>query len=160
MRHQPLLVIFATSALTFSLATTVHAQAKPPVISNREFKEGSARLTVTGSFAFVDTVAINKMASFADGEETWLMFGNSGSTDPGVAITYSESGETGVTISKGKMTATAGIIIGEKSECTGKVAVTPTLVSGNYTCVGVTSYDPVTGKMGTVKIDVVFTAKS
>jgi hypothetical protein len=49
---------------------------------------------------------------------------------------------------------------GEKTECTGKSDVTPTLVSGRYVCTGLTSYDPATGKMGKVNVEVVFTAKT
>jgi hypothetical protein len=143
-----------------TLAMPATAQGKPPVISKREFREGSARVTVTGSFAFNLDIALNKMASFGDGEATWIMFGVSGSSNPSVAIMYGETGETGVTVAKGKMTATGGIIIGEKSECSGSVEVKTALVSGRYTCVGVTSNDPDTGKMGKVNIEVVFTAKS
>lgn len=143
-----------------ALAATAGAQGKPPVISTREFKEGTAKVTVTGSFTFSQDIALNKMASFGDGEATWLMFGVSGSADPSVAITYGTTGETGITIAKGKMVATGGIIVGEKSECSGTVEVKPALVSGRYSCVGVTSHDPDTGRLGKVNIEVVFTAKS
>lgn len=61
---------------------------------------------------------------------------------------------------KGKLTATGGIIPGEESQCSGKVKVTGTAVTGDYACTGVTSYDPATGKMGTVDIKVQFSAKS
>jgi hypothetical protein len=53
-------------------------------------------------------------------------------------------------VARGKLTATAGITPGEKSLCTGKVEVTAKLISGQYTCKGVTSYDPATSKMGKV----------
>ena len=132
-----------------------------PKISQRTYVDGSAKLVVTGAFAINEDVAINKPASISDGESTWLQFGASGSAQPNVLITYSETHEIGIIIGKGKLTATTGITPGaEHSECTGKAEVTPKLVSAKYTCRGVTSYNPATGKMSMVDIEVTFTAKS
>ena len=50
-------------------------------------------------------------------------------------------------------------IQGEKSECSGTAKVTPTEITGDYACKGVTSHDPKSG-MGKVDIKVRFTAKS
>jgi hypothetical protein len=49
---------------------------------------------------------------------------------------------------------------GEQPQCSGGTEVTGTLVSGHYTCPDIVSYDSRTGKMGKVKIEVRFTAKS
>ncbi len=160
MRLAFLLRAFSGSLLLAPFASLAAAQSKPPVISTRQFAGGSAKVTVTGSFGFSADIAINKMASFGDGEATWLQFGNSGSADPNATITYGTTGETGITVAQGKLVATGGIIVGEPSECSGKVEVTTKLVSGRYTCTGVTSHDPATGKMGKVNIEVVFTASS
>ena len=103
---------------------------------------------------------INLQASYGDGEVTWLQFGASGSEAPNALITYGETKEIGITIGKGKLTVTGGIMPGEKSACSGKVEVTPKLLSGKYTCHSVSSYDPATAKQGTVDIEVTFTAKS
>ena len=48
------------------------------------------------------------------------------------------------------------------SGCSGKAVVTPTLITGDYTCLGVASYDPSKGLkgMGKVDIKVKFTAAS
>jgi hypothetical protein len=131
----------------------------PPAISQRQFSDGSAKVTVAGSFTIDQEIPINKIASVADGESTWLQFGASGAIEPNILITYGETGETGVIVGKGKSSATGGITPGEKSDCTGTVQVTPTLVSGEYTCRDVVSYEPGKG-MGKVNIKVVFSAKS
>ena len=158
---QPTLIGVAGGALLLAaLATPGSGQTKPPTISARQFVGGSAKVTVTGSFSFDQDVAIDMKASVGDGEMTWLQFGASGGEAPNVAITYGETGETGIVVGRGKALATGSIIVGEKSECSGKVEVTPALISGRYTCVGVTSHDPATGKMGKVNLEVSFTAKS
>ena len=60
---------------------------------------------------------------------------------------------------KGKAQVTAGIIEGDTPQCTGATEVTPSSVSGQYKCLGATSYDRGTGKMGKVDVEVRFTAK-
>ena len=132
---------------------------RPPAISERQFTGGSAKVTVTGSAKIDEDIAINTKASYGDGEMTWLQFGASGSEAPNALITYGETGEIGITVGKGKLIATGGIMPGEESECSGKVKVTATLISGEYVCAGVTSFDPATG-LGKVDIKVRFTAKS
>ena len=132
---------------------------RPPAISERQFTGGSAKVTVTGSANIDEDIAINTKASYGDGEMTWLQFGASGSEAPNALITYGETGEIGITVGKGKLIATGGIMPGEESECSGKVKVTATLISGEYVCAGVTSFDPATG-LGKVDIKVRFTAKS
>jgi hypothetical protein len=131
-----------------------------PVISTRQFTGGSAKVVVSGAFSINEDVPINSQASFGDGTATWLQFGNSGSAQPNALITYGESKEIGITIGRGKLIATGGIMPGEASECSGKAEVTAKLVSGHYTCKGVSSYDPATSKMGKVDIEITFTAKS
>jgi hypothetical protein len=144
-----------------ALVSPVYGQAKLPVISARTFTSGVAKVTVTGAFSISQDVPINVAASFGDGEMTWLQFGSSGAAEPNAGITYNaESGETGITIARGKQLATGGIMPGEKSECTGKVEVTASLVSARYTCVGLTSYDQTTRQMSKVNIEVIVTARS
>ena len=130
-----------------------------PTISQRQYTGGSAKVTVTGSARIDADVPLNTGASYSDGEVTWLQFGVSGGADPEALITYGDTKEIGISIGRGKLTATGGIIPGEKSECAGKVQVTESLVSGEYTCRGVTSHDPA-GGMGKVDITVSFTAKT
>jgi hypothetical protein len=131
----------------------------PPTISARQFVDGSAKVTVSGSAQIDQEIAINTKASFGDGGMTWLQFGESGSEAPNLLITYGETGEIGISVGKGKFVATGGIIPGEESQCSGKVQVNGTSVVGDYTCAGVVSHDPAT-KMGKVDIKVRFTAKS
>ena len=132
---------------------------RPSTISERQFTGGSAIVTVTGSAKIDQEIAINTKASYGDGGMTWLQFGESGAEAPNALVTYGKDGEIGITVGKGKFIATGDIVPGEDSQCTGKVQVTQTSVSGDYTCTGVVSHDPAT-KMGKVDIKVRFTAKS
>ncbi len=155
-RHIP---ITWTALFILCGGTALRAQDFPR-ISQRQYVDGSVKLVVTGAFAINEDVAINKPASFSDGESTWLQFGASGSEKANVLITYGETKEIGITIGRGKLHATGGITPGQKSDCSGTAEVTAKLISGKYTCHGITSYDPGTGKMSTVDIEVTFTAKS
>lgn len=131
-----------------------------PAISARQMISGSAKVIVTGSFSINEDVLINAPASFGDGEMTWIQFGISGSSKPNALITYGENQETGVSVGLGKAVATGGLMVGEKSTCTGKVQVTETLISGHYICRGLTSHDAATSKLGKVDVEVAFTARS
>ena len=161
MRHIPLLPRAAAASLVLAaLASPAAAQGGVvPAISGRTFTGGSARVTVTGSFQMDQDIPINDKASFGDGGMTWIQFGASESGAGDALITY-QPGEIGIIIGKGKFTATAGVMEGETPQCSGKSDVTPALVSGHYTCPGITSYNPATGKMGKVDIEIRFTAKS
>jgi hypothetical protein len=161
MRRIPFLSsVVATGLCLAVLPSSVRGQgARPPAISERQFTGGSAKVTVTGSATIDQEIAINTQATYGDGGMTWLQFGASGSEEPKALITYGEDGEIGITVGKGKFVATGGIMPGEDSQCSGKVQVTGTPVSGEYSCAGVTSHDPATG-MGKVGIKVRFAAKS
>jgi hypothetical protein len=141
-------------AATFLLTMSLPVVAQVPKISNRTFTSGTATLKVTGTWTLSEDVEINKPASIADGEMTWLQYGSSGSDSANVLVTVQPE-EVGISPAKGKQTATAGA-----DNCKGKLEVTPSLVTGNYKCTGVTSYDQKTRKMGTVDIEISFTARS
>jgi hypothetical protein len=115
---------------------------------------------VTGSEKIKAAIPINKEASISDGEMTWLQYGASGSESPNSLITFGQTGEVGVSAGRGKFMVTAGVMPGEKPQCAGKTDVSATLISGNYTCRGITSYDAKSGTMGKVDMVVRFTAKS
>lgn len=160
MRRIPLLPGLLTTGLLLLAASAARGQTgAPPTISQRQFTGGSAKVTVTGSATMDVEIPINDKASYGDGTVTWLQFGASGAPEPNLLITYGETGETGITVGRGKLTATGGIMPGEKSACSGQAKATATLVSGEYTCTGVTSYEPGKG-MGKVDIKVTFSAKS
>jgi hypothetical protein len=161
MRRVPFLSsVVATGLLLAIVPSRASGQSgPPPAISKRQFTGGSAKVTVSGSATIDQEIAINDKASYGDGTMTWLQFGVSGAAEPNVLITYGETGETGIIVGKGKFTATGGIIPGGESQCTGKVQVTATSISGDYAYVGVTSLDAAF-KMGKVDIKVRFTAKS
>jgi hypothetical protein len=152
--------ILAGLTLLILLAAPAASQTTGfPTISQRQYTGGSAKVTVTGSARIDADIPLNAQASYSDGEVTWLQFGVSGSDDPEALITYGDTKEIGITVGKGKLVATGGIIPGEKSECSGKVQVTGSLVSGEYRCTGLTSHDPA-GGMGKVDVKVSFSAKS
>lgn len=135
------------------LVATADAAGKVPVISARTFGAGSAQVVVTGSFAFTADIALNIPASISDGEDTWLQYGASGSDAPNVLFKVSAT-EIGIIVAQGKPSATAG------DTCQGKLDVTAASVSGHYACKNVTSYDPRSGQMGTVNIDISLTAST
>jgi hypothetical protein len=116
-------------------------------------------VSVKGATEIAAEVPLNTQASISDGGMTWLQYGASGSEAPNALITYSPY-EIGVSAGKGKFIVTAGIMPGEKPTCSGSSEVTENAVTGHYTCPGLTSYDAATGKMGTVDIDIRFSAKS
>lgn len=141
-------------AATILGATVVNAASSIPVISARGYAGGSAKVTVSGSFTINADIPINKQASMSDGEMTWLQYGVSGAAEPNMLLTVS-SHEVGFGVARGKAIATAGA-----ENCTGDMVVGPRQVQGKYSCKGVTSYDPGTGQMGTVDIEIQFSAIS
>jgi hypothetical protein len=162
MRCTPIVSRVAAPAL-IALAIVPPALAQEaayPPISARQFTDGSVTVRLTGSQDIDEEIPINTQASIGDGDVTWLQYGASGAESPNSLITYTQTGEVGVSVGKGKFTVTAGVTPGEKPQCEGKTDVTPTLITGSYTCRGVTSYDGTTGTMGKVDVVVAFTAKS
>lgn len=148
------LLCAAVTALGAMLLTSPLVGQAPARISARQYTDGSAKLTVTGSFRIDEDVKLNKMASYSDGEYTWLQFGASGSDSANVLVTIGEGG-IGIGPGLGKNGATA-----EGDNCKGKIEVTAALVSGAYTCTGVTSYNSATRKMGTIDLTIRFTAET
>jgi hypothetical protein len=161
MHHSSLLSpVVVTCLMLAALAAPAAGQTSGfPTISQRQYTGGSATVTVSGSATIDAEIPLNAQASYSDGEVTWLQFGASGAETPNSLITYGETKEIGIAVSKGKFTATGGIMPGEASECSGKVRVTASEVSGEYTCAGLTSHDPGRG-MGKVNIKVRFSATS
>ena len=152
--------LLVVTALSMPVAA-VAAQARHyPPISARQFTTGSIQVKVTGTWAMDETIPIDKMASIGDGGMTWLQYGASGSSGPNATITFNDMNEVGVIVAKGKSQATSGVGGNEKPWCTGKVDVKPALITGEYTCNEVTSYDQGTRAMGKVVIVVKFTAGS
>ncbi len=148
--------IYGIAAGVVGVIAVALAQAADgfPKIGARGYVGGSAKVTVTGSFQVNADIPINKQASMSDGEMTWLQFGASGAAEPNMLLTVS-SYEVGFGVARGKATATAGA-----EDCTGDMVVGERQINGKYSCKGVTSYDPSTGQMGTVDIEIQFTALS
>jgi len=147
-------VTFALLALACAwMADVADAGGKIPVISQRTFVAGNAHVIVTGSFKFTADIALNIPASISDGEDTWLQYGASGSEAPNALFKVSPT-EIGIIVAQGKPSATAG------DTCQGKLDVTAASVKGHYVCKNVASYDPRSGQMGTVDIDISLVATS
>jgi hypothetical protein len=161
MSGLPLRLGVAASCLLLALlASPAGGQTSGfPTISARQFTGGSAKVTVTGAAKIDQEIPLNIQASIGDGEVTWLQFGASGSETPNAGITYGQTREIGISVGKGKFIVTGGIIEGEKGQCSGTAKVTKTSISGEYSCAGLTSYDPASG-MGKVDVTVRFTATS
>lgn len=161
MRWIPVLFSLVATFLAGALRVpSAEGQASPiPAISARQFTGGSAKVKVTGSSQIDAEVPINTLASISDGDHVWIQYGASGAPTPNALITVHD-GELGFSVGKGKFIVTASIMEGGEAQCSGKTDVTPSLVSGRYTCPGIDSYDAATRTMGKVSIEISFTAKS
>ena len=144
----------AVAALDWAAIAGAAAGVEVPVISARTYVGGSATVTVTGSFQLKAEIPINQQASMSDGEMTWLQYGASGSATGDVLVTVSLD-EIGVSVGRDKKVATAGA-----ADCTGRIDVAARLITGHYTCPGVTSHDPREMGLGKVNIEVRFSAAS
>lgn len=152
--------LIAPGLILIVLASGLAGQSSQvPTISARQFSSGSAQVRVTGAERIDEEVTINAQASVGAGDMTWIQFGVSGAETPNALITY-QPGELGISVSRGRFIATAGIMVGAAPQCSGSTEVTATSVSGHYTCAKVTSYDAGTGKMGEIDVEIRFTAKS
>src|SRR5690348_16502606 len=82
-RLAPFARIVSLGSVLFLLVAPLAAQTDGfPTISGRQFTGGSAKVTVTGSTTITKEIPINTVASFSDGESTWLQFGASGAAEP------------------------------------------------------------------------------
>lgn len=127
------------------------------VISERTYTSGSARVKVTGFFTIDGAVQLNK-SGLTDDDQTWIPYGEHGAQALNVLFTNSTAmAEHGVTIGFGPYIVTATSTSGE---CRTKIDVTPTLVTGRYSCTGSTARNNQTGEMGKVDIEVEFSAGS
>ena len=125
-----------------------------PVISERTYKVGSMQLRVSGFFDIDASPALDTVASISDGEYTWIQYGKSGEAAPNATVTIGQ-GDIGISVGVGRFVATGTTI-----ECEITTEVTPTRVSGHYSCPKVAGYNQETRAMGDVKIEVDFEAAS
>lgn len=127
-------------------------------ISARTYGGGSAQVKVSGLFEVDGSQSLNKPASITDDDQTWIQYGVSGAPELNVLFTNSESmAENGVIIGVGPYTVTATSTSGE---CQTNFDVTPTTISGHFSCTGSTGYNKSNGQMGKVNIKVDFNASS
>ncbi len=150
----PACAVAVLAVMVLSTSATGEAVAKLPVISDRTYVAGSAKLVVKGTFQINADIPINKPASISSDGMTWLQYGDSGAEAPNVLVTVSPY-EVGIGVGLGKQVATAGNDI-----CTGDMVVTATSITGHYKCPEVVSYDPRSGNMGKVSVEIHLTATS
>jgi len=132
--------------------------AEPLIISPRTYTNGTVTVKVTGFFDADGSQTLNVPASLTDEDQTWLQYGISGAPELNVLFTNSQSmAEHGVTVGLGPNSVTTTSTSGE---CRTQVDVTPTLVTGNYSCTGSTGYNSQTSEMGEVEVEVEFSAGS
>jgi hypothetical protein len=125
-----------------------------PVISDRTYTAGHMQLRVSGFFDIDASPALDTRASITSDGHTWIQYGASGEEPPNATVTVGE-GDMGIGVSVGRYVATGTTI-----ECEIVIEVTPTKVSGHYSCPKVTGYNPADGSMGDVKIELDFEATS
>lgn len=127
-------------------------------ISARTYGGGSAQVKVSGFFEVDGSQSLNKPASITDDDHTWIQYGVSGAPELNVLFTNSQSlAENGVIIGVGPYTVTATSTSGE---CRTNFDVTPTTISGHFSCTESTGYNKTNGQMGKVNIKVDFNASS
>lgn len=124
------------------------------VISGRTYKAGYMNLKVSGFFDIKASPALDTVASISDGEYTWIQYGKSGEAPPAATVTIGQ-GDMGISVGVGRFVATGTTI-----ECEITTEVTPTKVSGHYSCPKVSGYNTDTRAMGDVKIEADFEATS
>lgn len=125
-----------------------------PVVSERTYKAGYMNLKVSGFFDINASPALDTVASISDGEYTWIQYGKSGEAPPAATVTIG-NGDIGISVGVGRFVATGTTI-----ECEITTEVTPSKVSGHYSCPKVSGYNTDTRVMGDVKIEADFEATS
>jgi len=125
-----------------------------PEISARTYTTGHITVKVSGFFEIDASPALDTKASISDGGYTWIQYGASGEAPPNATVTIG-NGDIGINVAVGKFVATGG-----STDCTVTTDVTPTRVSGHFSCAKVTGYNQTERNMGDVSIEVDFEANS
>jgi hypothetical protein len=136
-------------------------ETQPPVggnvdpISTRSFSDGSITLELTGMIELSTELDLYPGASFADGEMTWIQFGEQFVDPHNATVTVDSFGAAGIGIGSGSVT-----IIAEADSCAIDIDVTDAVVSGTFSCPSVDAYDTEAGEFGVVSIEASFSASS
>jgi hypothetical protein len=125
-----------------------------PVISDRTYKVGHMNLKVSGFFDINASPALDAPPSITSDGNTWIQYGKSGEAPPNATFTVG-NGDMGISVGVGRFVATGTTI-----ECEITTEVTPTRVSGHFSCPKVSGYNMDTRVMGDVKIEADFEATS
>ena len=125
-----------------------------PAISARTYTGGSIHVKVSGFFEVDGSQELYKPASLTADNHTWLQYGNSDMPGVDVTVTSNES-ESGVSIGNGPYQ-----VVGGTDDCKITFDVTPSLVSGHFSCADVTGRNQNSGQMGKVNVELTFHAKS
>ena len=148
-------LLTVAAGLLLSVQVPAFGQANPFASgAERYYKGGSARVTLTGAFDFDGELPLDPKASYtSDDGQTWIVYGDQTPGELNVIFTYSEYGY-GLGVSDGSRVAMA-----EEDMCEAELEVTPTTVTGRYTCPSVDSGGSRVN-MAPVSITIEFTAGS
>jgi hypothetical protein len=128
-----------------------------PVISARDYSGGSAPVTVTGSFSFDSTVALDTPATFSDGTQTSLSYAYNLESG-GILLAFSDldgAEGLGLNVAVGPWIAT---YMGQG--CSWEIEVTAVRVSGNISCTDIPATNQDDGTTGTIDVELDFSADS
>jgi hypothetical protein len=123
-----------------------------PVVSARTYVSGQMKIDVSGHFDIDDVIQLDPVASISDGDYTWIQYGTSGGEAPNATVTIG-GGDISVSVAVGRYVATAA-----STDCEMETDVTPTSVTGHFTCPEVSGYNQADRSMDNVAIEVEFDA--
>jgi hypothetical protein len=128
-----------------------------PLISMRDFTGGDAPITTSGTFTLSETMPMHPPATFADGTETTLIYGDmlaNEYVDVGFSTLDGSEG-LGLNVYSGDWRA-----VYQGQGCSWVVDVAPTSVSGHISCTDIPAYNDADGSTGSIDIELDFSADS
>ncbi len=127
-----------------------------PRISMRDFTGGDAPITTTGTFTLSETMPMHPPATFADGTETTLIYGDLLADYVSVGFSNLDGSEgLGLNVQAGPWMATY-----QGQGCSWEVDVSATSVSGHISCTDIPAYNDVDGTTGAIDLEMDFSADS
>lgn len=127
-----------------------------PLISIRDFTGGNAPITTTGTFTLSQTMPMHPPATFADGTQTDLIYGDLLADYISLGFSNVDGSEgLGLNVQSGAWLATY-----QGQGCSWEVDVSPVSVSGHISCADVPAYNDADGSTGSVDIELDFSADS
>jgi hypothetical protein len=127
-----------------------------PLISMRDFTGGDAPITTSGTFTLSETMPMHPPATFADGTETTLIYGDLLADYVSLGFSNLDGSEgLGLNVQSGAWLAT---YLGQG--CSWEVEVSPVSVSGHISCADIPAVNQDDGTTGSIDIELDFSADS